>query len=172
MPIAAAAGGFLLLIAAALAYLGGSASPAAAVDHQPDDVITDRPIFAVHEMAQGAPIPFLPRNEPQPDLVLLEDQYDFGSIGPKDVVERTFIVHNDGAGTLTISRAYTTCGCTTAEISASVIPPGKAATVRVIFNAGFHDVSGQVVRRGIILENNDPGQPQAEIWVQAAVRGG
>ncbi|NLF66213.1 MAG: DUF1573 domain-containing protein [Chloroflexi bacterium] len=70
---------------------------------------------------------------------------------------------------MTISRAYTTCGCTTAEFSASVIPPGKAATVKVIFDAGFHDAAGQTVRRGVIMENNDPDQSQEEIWVQAAV---
>jgi hypothetical protein len=85
------------------------------------------------------------------------------------VVERTFIVRNEGEALLTISRAYTTCGCTTAEFSASVIPPGKVATVKVIFDAGFHDTAGQTVRRGVIIENNDPNQSQAEIWVQAAV---
>ena len=70
---------------------------------------------------------------------------------------------------MTISRAYTTCACTTAEISSEVIPPGKAVSVDLVFDAGFHDAAGQTVRRGIILENNDPDQPQAEFWVQADV---
>jgi hypothetical protein len=38
------------------------------------------------------------------------------------------------------------------------------------FDAGFHDVSGQTVRRGVIIENNDPNSPTAEIWTQARVR--
>lgn len=72
---------------------------------------------------------------------------------------------------MTISRAYTTCGCTTAEISASVILPGQVATVKLVFDAGFHaDAAGQTVRRGLIIENNDPYQSEAEIWVQAAIR--
>jgi hypothetical protein len=41
--------------------------------------------------------------------------------------------------------------------------------VKVIFDAGFHDAAGQTVRRGVIMENNDPDQSQEEIWVQAAV---
>ena len=91
--------------------------------------------------------------------------------GAQDVVERTFIVRNVGEAPLTISRVYTTCGCTTAEVSASMIPPGKVATINIIFDAGFHaDAAGQTVRRGVIIENNDPNQPKAEIWVQASIR--
>ena len=61
------------------------------------------------------------------------------------------------------------CGCTAAEISADVIPPGKAVTIELVYDAGFHDTAGQTVRRGLIIESNDPDQPQAEIWVQADV---
>ena len=81
----------------------------------------------------------------------------------------TFLVRNNGDAPLTISRAYTTCGCTTAEVSADIIPPGKAVSVELRLDAGFHDSAGQTVRRGVILENNDPDQPQTELWVQAEV---
>ncbi len=37
------------------------------------------------------------------------------------------------------------------------------------FDAGFHDVSGQTVRRGVIIENNDPNHPVLEIWVEVSV---
>ncbi len=133
------------------------------------DVVTGRRITAVHDMGDGPDIPFLPAGGPQPNIALSEASYDFGRIGPTDVVRRTFLLRNTGEAPLTISRAYTTCGCTTAEISADVIPPGKAVTAELIFDAGFHDTAGQTVRRGLILESNDPDQPQAEIWVQAEV---
>jgi hypothetical protein len=137
------------------------------------DVVYDRPISAIHEMGDGLPIPFLPRDQAQPAILIPEKTYNFDSIGPKDVVERTFIIRNNGEAPLTISRAYTTCGCTTAEISASVIPPGKVAEITLVFDAGFHeDTSGQTVRRGLIIESNDPRQSQAEIWIQATVRRG
>jgi hypothetical protein len=133
------------------------------------DIVRGRMIQATHQMGSGAPIPFLPAGEPQPNVVLAEAFHDFGRIGAKDVVLRTFTVHNTGEGPLTISRAYTTCGCTTAEVSADVIPPGKAVTVELRFDAGFHDSAGQTVRRGVILETNDPDQPQVEMWVEAEV---
>jgi hypothetical protein len=135
----------------------------------PEDVATEAPIQAVHEMGVGPRIPFLPKDGPQPAISLSEATYDFGQIGPTDIVERTFFIRNNGDAPLTISRAYTTCGCTTADISASVIPPGKVATVNLIFDAGFHDTAGQTVRRGLIIESNDPGLSQAEFWVEADV---
>ena len=85
------------------------------------------------------------------------------------MVRRKFVIRNEGAAPLTIVRAYTTCGCTTAEFSARVIPPGKLAVVTLIFDAGFHDARGQTVDRGIIIENNDRDNSQAEIWTRAAV---
>jgi hypothetical protein len=133
------------------------------------DIVRGKMIQATHQMGSGAPIPFLPAGEPQPNVELAEAFHDFGRIGAKDVVLRTFTVRNTGEGPLTISRAYTTCGCTTAEVSADVIPPGKAVTVEMRFDAGFHDSAGQTVRRGVILETNDPDQPQVEMWVEAEV---
>jgi hypothetical protein len=162
----------LLLAGLGYGYLSGQQTAQAALDYQPGDVADQGPLLAVHEMGQGPAIPFLPRSQPQPDVEVPEKFYDFGSIGPTDVVERTFIVRNKGEAPLTISRAYTTCGCTTAEISASIIPPGKVATVKIRFDAGYHDTAGQTVRRGVILENNDPDQSQAEVWIQASVRSG
>ena len=131
------------------------------------DIVRGRMLRATHQMGEGAPIPFLPKDGPQPNVIVDETFHDFGRIGPEDVVTRTFVVRNDGDAPLTISRAYTTCGCTTAEVSADEIPPGKAVTVELVFDAGFHDSAGQTVRRGVILENNDPDQPQTELRVQA-----
>ena len=133
------------------------------------DIVRGAVIRATHEMGAGGPIPFLPADGPQPNVAVSEAFHDFGRIGPQDVVTHTFLVRNDGDAPLTISRAYTTCGCTTAEISADEIPPGQAVTVELVFDAGFHDSAGQTVRRGVILENNDPDQPQTELWVSAEV---
>ena len=161
----------VLLVAGGLyAYFTGSQTAVAALDYDPEDIVYGDPIHAIHEMGEGPPIPFLPRDQAQPTIAVSEKSYDFGSIGPKDVVERTFVIFNTGNAPLTISRAYTTCGCTKAEITARTIPPGKVAAVTITFDAGYHDTAGQTVRRGLIIENNDPRQSQAEIWIQATVR--
>lgn len=171
----ATAGG-IVLVGAALVGLGIWQSSAlrgsvdAAFEYTAADVAYEQPIQAVHEMEQGPPVPFLTKGGPQPKLAINEIFYDFGSIGPTDVVTREFVIANLGDAPLTISRAYTTCGCTTADFTSAVIPPGKVTLVTLRFDAGFHDTAGQTVRRGIIIENNDPERSTAEIWVEAAVR--
>lgn len=169
-PIVVTIIGVLLVVGGVFGYVTGNDTAVASSEYNQDDVAHDQPFVAIHEMGDGPPIPFLPRNEPQPKIQLPEKSFDFGTIGPQDVVEREFIIRNVGEAPLTISRAYTTCGCTTAEVSARVIQPGEIATVKLIFDAGFHDTAGQTVRRGLIIENNDPNQSQAEIWTQASVR--
>lgn len=171
----ATAGG-IVLAGAALVGLGIRLSSAqrgpddAAFEYKAEDVAYEQPFQAVHEMEQGPPVQFLTKGGPQPKIAINEIFYDFGSIGPTDVVTREFVIANLGDAPLTISRAYTTCGCTTADFTSAIIPPGKVTLVTLRFDAGFHDTAGQTVRRGIIIENNDPERSTAEIWVEAAVR--
>jgi hypothetical protein len=134
-----------------------------------EDVVHGQPLHAVHEMRPGPRIPFLPRSEPQPNIEVPDNVYDFGRVGASAILKRRFVIRNTGDAPLTISRAYTTCGCTTAHLTAKVIPPGKAAEVVLTFDAGFHDTRGKLVQRGLIIENTDPRHPKAEIWVRAAV---
>lgn len=162
-------GGLLLAAGLGAYFLGRAPARAAVAGLNEDELVTGRPIQATHQMGGSPPIPFLPADGPQPNVEVSEVFHDFGRIGSRDVVTRTFVVRNTGEAPLTISHAYTTCACTTGEVAADVIPPGKATTVTLRFDAGYHDTAGQTVRRGIILENNDPDQPQAEMWVQARV---
>jgi hypothetical protein len=163
-------GGLLLLSVAGWAWWDGQQEAEAASQYSPEDINYDQPIHAVHEMESGPPIPFLPRAEAQPSIAANEKFFNFGSVGPNEVVTREFIIKNTGDAALTISRAYTTCGCTTADFTSSVIPPGKVSIMTLVFDAGFHDARGQTVRRGVIIENNDRSNSNVEIWVQASVR--
>lgn len=147
------------------------AASSGAASYDPADVAYDEGMFGVHEMGPSkTSISFLPSDGPQPKLEIPQDYWSFGQIGSKDVVDHTYVLKNTGEAPLTVSRIYTTCGCTTAELTARVIPPGKSALLRLIFDAGFHDTRGQQVRRGIMIENNDPTHSQAEVWAEASVR--
>ena len=95
--------------------------------------------------------------------------YDFGSLSGSQEVSHNFILKNGGDAPLIVIHAYATCGCTSAEISASIIPPGKAGLVTVYFTPTLSTDGSQAVRRGVILETNDPVNPEIEIWVQAAI---
>jgi hypothetical protein len=160
------------LIASAWYLLAGRSSAQTRIEISSEEVVYNQPLTAIHEMEPPslASISFLPKDGPQPKVSIAEDFYNFGSIGATDIVTYDFVIANTGDAPLTINRAYTTCGCTTADFTATVIPPGKVSMVTMRLDAGFHDVRGQTVRRGIIIENNDPQTPQIEIWVQASVR--
>jgi hypothetical protein len=166
-------GGILLLIASMVWLFQKNQTTLVGANYDPADVIVDRPIRAIHEMdgPKLGEIPFLPKAGPQPAIAVSEDFHDLGVIGPTDIVTYEFAIFNQGEAPLTISRAYTTCGCTTADFTATVIPPGKVTIMTLILDAGFHDITGQTVRRGVIIENNDADMPQLEIWVQATVPG-
>ncbi len=140
------------------------------IEYSAEDVAYDEPLHAIHEMGAGPPIPFLPKDGAQPQIEVSERFVDFGSVGSTEVVTHEFVIANRGGAPLTISRAYTTCGCTTADFTSAVIPPGQVAIVTLRFDAGYHDTRGQTIRRGIIIENNDPDHSNTEIWVQASVR--
>ncbi len=167
--IAAIFGSVSLFVAAVISLRSGSSMQSTSFDYGPEDIAYDRPVEAVHEMESGPPIPFLPEDGPQPQIELNEVFHDFGSVGATEIVTREFTVANMGEAPLTISRAYTTCGCTTAEFTSTFIPPGMVSVVTVRFDAGLHDAEGQTVRRGVIMENNDPDVPQAEFWLEASV---
>lgn len=159
------------LAVALLAALAGAlflALPRADGGAQVEVVEEDRPLRAGSGLVFDSAGSGAPGGRPR--AALSDDFYDFGALGPRDVASREFLLTNAGADPLVITRAYTTCGCTAGEISAAVIPPGKAARVKVTFDAGLHPTPGQTVRRGLILETNDPDRPQLEIWVQATVR--
>ena len=161
--------GLVGVIGGAYLYLSNTSAETAPIEYAEEEVIRDKPFRAIHEMGGGPPIPFLPKDRPQPKIVVPEGAYNFGRIGPTAVVRYRFAVRNAGEAPLTISRAYTTCGCTTADFTARVIPPGRVAQVTLVFDAGFHDTRGQNVRRGLIIESNDRSRSKAEVWTLSSV---
>ncbi len=162
----------LLLVSLGAFLVWNSSAGQIFLDYSPQDVSRENPLHAIHEMDPPSldSIPFIPKDSPQPRIEIQKTFHNFGSIDPEEVVEQEFVIFNAGEGPLTISRAYTTCGCTTANFTSTVIPPGKVSIMTLRFDAGYHDTRGQSVRRGVIIENNDPNNPQMEIWAEASVR--
>ena len=138
------------------------------------DVVYDEKIFAVHQM--NGELDSIEKkivsNDPglNPKLQLSADFFDFGRISSEQTLIHTFIITNIGDSPLIIKYAYTTCPCTMAEISASVIPSGKIALITLQFDADYHKMDGITARRGLIMATNDPEHPIQEIWIQATVQ--
>jgi hypothetical protein len=169
---------WLLLALALLAAAGGVRwfnRLNASQGYSPKNVVIDHPWRAVHEAANdftsGATVP-QPANTAgaQPKLFLPLTFHDFGAVRYGARVSKEFVIGNQGSAPLVIQRAYTTCGCTVADFTASTIPPGKAALITVTWDSSQHAPTATTIRRGVIILSNDPTQPQSEIWIQATIK--
>ena len=131
-------------------------------------------IYGWHDMAnvpknlKGRP---LAKDQPQADVAVKPANRYLGSLGRTDVVNLSYTVVNDGDHDLVIDNVVTSCGCTTATLSHSIIPPGRRADLAVRFDAGYHKVDpGQQVVRIVWLMTNDPDTPVAEARLTAVIR--
>jgi hypothetical protein len=132
------------------------------------------PIEGGHDMSNmpdpNQPGQPLPADQPQPNVTVPVAEYDFGAIpsGPGNV-SQVFYIQNTGAEPLEVSNVVTSCACTRAILSSSVIPPGKRADLQIIFDPDFHDTTGPV-KRVIWLQTNDPDQPVVSVGFTANVQ--
>jgi hypothetical protein len=131
------------------------------------------PVVGGHDMTNmpdttNMPARTVPENEPQPNVDVPLLRWDWGTIPVIPSVEQTFPIQNTGEKPLLITSVVTSCGCTTAALSSSVIPPGQRADLKVTFDPSFHTTVGPVTRL-IWLETNDPDQSLVEIRLDANV---
>ncbi len=132
-----------------------------------------QPLQGGHDMSiipQQTPAPQpAPPDVPVAQLDLPSVSYDFGQIYEQWDVTHIFAVQNTGDADLQLGNLVTSCGCTTAELSSNVIPPGQRADLTVTFDVNFHETTGQVTRL-VWCATNDPTQPWAEVRITADVR--
>lgn len=132
-----------------------------------------RPLWGGHDMSlvpERIPTPRdAPADTPVPRLDMPNSSYDFGEIYEAWDVTHTFAVQNTGDADLRIVNLVTSCGCTTAELSSDVIPPGRRADLAVTFDANYHPASGPVSRL-VWFVTNDPTRPWVEVEITADVR--
>ena len=133
-----------------------------------------RSIRGIHDMDRipknvyGRP---LPKDQPQPDIIVKPANRSLGMVGRRDVLNLKYIVINDGNEDLVINNMVTSCGCTTGKLSHNIIPPGYRADLSVRFDVGFHKVKrGTRVVRIVWLRTNDPDTPVAEARLTATIR--
>lgn len=130
------------------------------------------PIAGFHDM-EHMPNPTTPGQAvdasiPQANVDLPVLRWDWGDIPRIPKVQQTFPIQNTGDQPLLISSVVTSCGCTTADLSSSVIPAGQRADLVVTFDPNFHETSGPVTRL-VWLETNDPDTPVVELRTDANV---
>jgi len=71
-------------------------------------------------------------------------------------------------GRIPTSPNVASCGCTTAELSSSLIPAGQRTDLTVTFDPNYHEIQGEVSRL-VWFATNDPTQPWVEVRITADV---
>jgi hypothetical protein len=132
-----------------------------------------QPLKGGHDMAlipQQTPAPQpAPEGVALPKLDLPAFDHNFGSIPGRPDVAHVFSVQNTGTAELQLWNLVTSCSCTTAELSSSIVPPGQRADLTVTFEPDYHATQGPVVRV-VWFATNDPTQPWAEVRLEADVQ--
>jgi hypothetical protein len=93
----------------------------------------------------------------EPKLVVSETVFDFGSREAMGNAEHDFIIQNMGTEVLKIERVSSSCGCTTAKLEQTEIPPGASTAIHASFD--LKGRSGEQ-EKTITIYSNDPKQPQ------------
>ena len=79
----------------------------------------------------------------------------------------TFTLANPTAATWTFERFHTTCGCTVADISAQVVPPGGSAEVSLRYKPPTEPADD---RRSVDVAFKESDAPRFRLTVAAKVR--
>lgn len=103
----------------------------------------------------------------EPQIEITPASHDFGEIAYRRV-ETDLQVSNAGGRMLEILSVSTSCGCTTAEISAKSLPPGQAAQLHVTFDPTLMGEEGEILRM-VYIKSNDPSRPEVEVELRGKV---
>jgi len=106
-----------------------------------------------------------------PQIWLETRSLDLGQVVNGDVISRQVAVRNEGKSSLTIGTISSSCGCTQATLSPTVIEPGQSATLTITFDSGAHgpDLTGPLMRQ-IFIESNDPQQAEVVVELTADIQ--
>jgi hypothetical protein len=101
-----------------------------------------------------------------PKLVAADADFSFGQVFQGTKVEHVFRFRNDGEAPLTVEKVRSSCGCTAALVSATLIPPGGTGEIRTTFDsARFRGA----VEKTVYLYVNDPTQPVVQFHLRGTV---
>jgi len=101
-----------------------------------------------------------------PQIIISEEEWDFGIVKPGTQPHHNFIVINKGTEDLIIERVWASCGCVQTSISINRILPGKSAELRAIFNTVGYEGK---LEKLIYIKSNDPEEPEKKIKVKVDI---
>ena len=102
----------------------------------------------------------------EPRIVCDQPTFDFGSRDASEVVSHTFELKNTGTSDLVITAVRPACGCTTAQLDKSVIPPGESSKLGAQLSLAGR---GGEIQKPILIESNDPANPAFQLTFKGVV---
>lgn len=105
----------------------------------------------------------------EPPIISAEQRVkDIGKVQTDQKVPAHFLVYNVGGKPLRIQEVETSCGCTVAKISKTVVAPGDFARLDVELDTSIK--MGQV-RKQLTVVSNDPKRPRLPLFLTGEVLG-
>ncbi len=101
-----------------------------------------------------------------PRIACDEPLFDFGTVDNSQTIEHTFIVRNIGDTTLEISQVRPACGCTLANISEKMVPPGGQSEITARLSLQGRNGPQS---KPITIMSNDPQQPEFRVTLAGNV---
>ena len=147
-----------LILAAALLAVGVLiAGPAM------DALATDLPSAGAGLLgpAPGAPGTAAPRAD------VADPVYNFGTALSGPPLKHAFMIRNAGGAPLKIGKVITSCGCTAATPSKTVLAPGEAAIIAAQVDTRFEQGHSLSV---ITVATNDPRNPGLELKIEGVIK--
>lgn len=107
-------------------------------------------------LGQASPSPEPTAGGPVPGLVADQAEHDFGTVLSGQKATHVFTLTNSGPQAVQILEVRSSCGCTTAVLSARTVEPGGKAELRAVFSAG--GARGRF-RKTVKVRTDAPGPP-------------
>ncbi len=95
--------------------------------------------------------------------------FDMGSVVKGEKAVADIPVRNVGSGPLKIVAVSTSCGCTTATVTPTVIAPGGEANLRVVYDSGAHEMDLGTIERYVFIASDDPDEEDVQINLTVVV---
>lgn len=105
----------------------------------------------------------------QPTIQLPETNHEFGEIQQGEVARLQLPVRNIGTKDLHIESVSTSCGCTSASVEPTTIPPNSEGTLSISYDSGLHPDKGPIWRI-VYIASDDPQTPEAQVELRGTVK--
>jgi hypothetical protein len=141
-----------------------ASAPAANSSRSPEP--SPAPSSPANAARTAEPTPVEPTG-PAPRIKFLNPACDFGEIWQGENADCVFKLENDGDADLHISEVKPGCGCTVAEITNEVLPPGGTSEIKATFRSGNYR---NKISKTITVFSDDPRQPQARLTISGTIK--